>query len=49
MYGPDMVALPSPSSFQLLPWRGTSQGTARMFCDIRAPDGSRRMPIPGSC
>jgi glutamine synthetase len=40
VYESDMVAHPDPSTFQLLPWRGTTQGTARMFCDIRLPDGS---------
>ncbi|SDE56514.1 type I glutamate--ammonia ligase [Auraticoccus monumenti] len=36
----DMVAHPDPSTFQLLPWRDQVQGTGRMFCDIRLPDGS---------
>ena len=40
----DMLALPDPSTFQLLPWRDQGQGqgpsTARMFCDIVMPDGS---------
>ncbi|MCL1838827.1 MAG: glutamine synthetase family protein [Propionibacteriaceae bacterium] len=36
----DMVAHPDPSTFQLLPWRGDTHATARMFCDIRLPDGS---------
>ena len=38
----DMLALPDPSTFQLLPWRELSPGpsTARMFCDIVMPDGS---------
>ena len=40
VYEADMVAHPDPATFQLLPWRGTTQGTARMFCDIRLPDGS---------
>ncbi len=42
----DMVAHPDPSTFQLLPWRGTKQGTARMFCDIRQPDGSPSFADP---
>ncbi|GLY18711.1 type I glutamate--ammonia ligase [Kineosporia rhizophila] len=33
----DMLAKPDPSTFQVLPWRGESQGTARMFCDIFTP------------
>ncbi len=36
----DMLAKPDPSTFQVLPWRGDLQGTARMFCDILMPDGS---------
>ena len=36
----DMIVKPDPSTFQILPWRGESRGTARMFCDILTPDGS---------
>ena len=36
----DMLAHPDPATFQLLPWRGESPSTARMFCDIAMPDGS---------
>ncbi len=39
-YESDMVAHPDPSTFQILPWRDQVQPTARMFCDIRLPDGS---------
>jgi len=35
----DMVALPDPDTFQLLPWRPREQGVARMFCDILRPGG----------
>jgi len=36
----DMVALPDPSTFQLLPWRPREHATvARMFCDILWPGG----------
>lgn len=35
----DMIALPDPSTFQVLPWRPRSQGVARMICNIRLPDG----------
>jgi glutamine synthetase len=34
----DMVAHPDPSTFQILPWR-PGQEAARMFCDIRHPNG----------
>ncbi|HUW47085.1 MAG TPA: glutamine synthetase, partial [Dehalococcoidia bacterium] len=30
----DMVALPDPTTFQILPWRPQEHKTARMFCDI---------------
>jgi glutamine synthetase len=34
-----MVALPDPTTFQILAWRPRTQGTARMFCDIMRPGG----------
>ncbi|MHA1727945.1 MAG: type I glutamate--ammonia ligase [Promethearchaeota archaeon] len=37
----DMVAIPDPSTFQLIPWRSTEQAVGRFFCDIYNPDGSR--------
>jgi glutamine synthetase len=36
----DMLARPDPQTFQVLPWRGEAPGTARMFCDIKMPDGA---------
>jgi glutamine synthetase len=36
----DMLARPDPATFAVLPWRGESQGAARLFCDILLPDGS---------
>ncbi|MBI4294610.1 MAG: glutamine synthetase [Chloroflexi bacterium] len=36
----DMVALPDPTTFQLLPWRPRDhRSVARMFCDILMPGG----------
>ena len=35
----DMIAFPSPESFQIIPWRPGEQGVARMFCDVYKPDG----------
>ena len=36
----DMVAVPDPSTFAVLPWRPREGGAvARMFCDIFQPDG----------
>jgi glutamine synthetase len=40
VYEADMLAMPDPATFQLLPWRGEGPATARMFCDIMMPDGS---------
>lgn len=35
----DMIAIPDPSTFQLLPWRPQEHASvARMFCDIVKPD-----------
>jgi glutamine synthetase len=36
----DMIAMPEPETFQLLPWRPKERPVARMFCDILQPDGS---------
>ena len=36
----DMVAMPDPSTFAILPWRPRERGVARMFCDIQHPDGT---------
>jgi len=36
----DMFAMPDPETFQILPWRPQEEhAVARMFCDIRYPDG----------
>jgi glutamine synthetase len=35
----DMVARPDPKTFQILPWKGRTDGVARMFCNIVTPDG----------
>ena len=35
----DMVALPDPNTFVILPWRPKENAVARMFCDIVTPNG----------
>src|SRR3954453_20841603 len=40
----DMIAMPDPSTFGLLPWRPEDRGVARMFCDIVTPS---REPYEG--
>ena len=46
VYEADMVAHPDPTTFQVLPWRDSEHRTARMFCDIRLPDGSPSFADP---
>jgi glutamine synthetase len=36
----DMVAIPDPGTFQLMPWREGETKVARMICDIVTPDGN---------
>jgi len=36
----DMVAVPDPNTFCVLPWRPKEYGVARMFCDIYRPEGT---------
>ncbi len=35
----DMIAMPVPQTFQLLPWRPKENAVARMFCDVIIPGG----------
>ena len=42
----DVLAQPDPSTFQILPWRGEIDPTARMFCDIFTPDGEPAVADP---
>jgi glutamine synthetase len=36
----DMIAMPDPSTFKLLPWRGPEHKVGRVFCDVLTPDGA---------
>ncbi|MET0480513.1 MAG: glutamine synthetase family protein [Mycetocola sp.] len=45
-YESDLLAVPDPTTFQLLPWRGEIDPTARMFCDITTPDGLPALSDP---
>ena len=42
----DLLAQPDPSTFQILPWRGEIDPTARMFCDLTTPDGQPAVSDP---
>ena len=35
----DMIAMPDPSTFVILPWRPQQQRVARMICDVQLPSG----------
>jgi glutamine synthetase len=35
----DMLAMPDPNTFEIVPWRGEDAPVARMFCDIRNLSG----------
>src|SRR6187431_1400109 len=35
----DMIAMPDPSTFAVLPWRAEENATGRMFCDVLVPGG----------
>ena len=36
----DMIAMPDPETFALIPWRPEEENaTARMFCDVKVPGG----------
>ena len=35
----DMIAMPDPSTFSILPWRPEDKATGRMFCDVLVPGG----------
>jgi glutamine synthetase len=42
----DMVAMPDPSTFRILPWKANDQVVAVMFCDILEPNGSPHQGDP---
>ncbi len=42
----DMIAVPDPATFQILPWRPRPQSVARMFCDIRQQNGDQFVGDP---
>ena len=35
----DMIAMPDPTTFTLLPWRPAENAVARIFCDVLKPGG----------
>ena len=35
----DMIAMPDPDTFKILPWRGKEHPVGRVFCDVLKPGG----------
>jgi len=42
----DMVAMPDPKTFRILPWKANDHVVAAMFCDILEPDGKPHQGDP---
>ena len=43
----DMIAMPDPKTFRILPWRSNEEiKVARVFCDVLNPDGSPYLGDP---
>ncbi|TMQ55733.1 MAG: glutamine synthetase [Candidatus Eisenbacteria bacterium] len=40
IYESDLVAMPDPGTFQMLPWKVNGEHVGRLICDILNPDGS---------
>ena len=36
----DMMLMPDPTTFAIIPWRPQERSVARMFCDVLHPDGT---------
>ena len=45
----DMLAFPDASTFQVLPWRPSESGVARIFCDIKTPQREPFLGDPRAC
>jgi glutamine synthetase len=45
----DMIAMPDPNTFAILPWRPKENAVARMFADIFDVNGSPFMGDPRQC
>ena len=45
----DMLAFPDASTYQVLPWRPSEAGVARIFCDIKTPYRESFVGDPRAC
>jgi len=43
----DMIAMPDPDTFAILPWRPQEKAVARMICDILQPAEGKHKPYEG--
>ncbi len=43
----DMIAMPDPDTFAILPWRPEEKSVARMICDILQPSAGKHKPYEG--
>tara|TARA_Y100001970_G_scaffold86305_1_gene108778 strand:+ start:10902 stop:12245 length:1344 start_codon:yes stop_codon:yes gene_type:complete len=42
----DLVLMPDPSTFKVLPWRPSDGAVGKMFCDVYRPDGTPHLGDP---
>jgi len=42
----DLVLIPDPTTFKVLPWRPSDGAVGKMFCDVFRPDGSPHLGDP---
>ena len=42
----DLVLMPDPTTFKVLPWRPSDGAVGKMFCDVYRPDGSPHLGDP---
>ena len=42
----DMIAMPDPNTFQIIPWSPQETRTARVICDVRIPGGDHYVGDP---
>lgn len=43
----DMIAMPDPNTFAILPWRPEDKPVARMICDVLQPAAGKHKPYEG--
>ncbi|HEY68602.1 MAG TPA: type I glutamate--ammonia ligase [Thermoflexia bacterium] len=46
IYESDMVLVPDPATYQVLPWSAPERRRARLICDVHGPDGRPSPNVP---